>query len=112
VDKRRAAEKDVCYEQFLPPVLAIGEDLRREPTIWVRPRNRPGVVAEAGRCRAAQRRARSGGALGATAAGHTVMALKRRLERAMIGGDSWAADDRSARMFREPLRGAMARPLI
>ena len=41
-----------------------------------------------------------------------VTALRHRLERAMIAGESWTAEEWSARMFGDPLRAAMARLLI
>ncbi len=92
-------------------VLAIGEDLRRVQTTWCdgdtgrELSRRPAGVAqfsdELGAVEDIRRRLRA-----------HVTALRGRLERAMIGGDSWAADEWSARMFRDPLRAAMARRLI
>ena len=41
-----------------------------------------------------------------------VTALRNRLERPMIANESWTADEWTARMFRDPLRAAMARRLI
>jgi hypothetical protein len=41
-----------------------------------------------------------------------VTALRRRFERMMLTGESWTAEDWSARMFHDPLRAAMSRRLI
>jgi hypothetical protein len=41
-----------------------------------------------------------------------VTALRSRLERAMIVGEPWTAEEWSVRMFGDPLRAAMARRLI
>ena len=89
-------------------VLAFGEDLRRVQTTW----------CEGGTGRELSRRAAGtaqfGDELGAVEdvrrrpRAH-VTAFRSRLERAVISSDSWAADDWSARMFRDPLRAAMAR---
>jgi hypothetical protein len=91
-------------------VLAVTGDLRRVQTTWRdakgretsrRPRATAGLDEELEVVQDVTRRLRA-----------HVAVLRRRFEQMMLAGDSWTAEDWSARMFNDPLRAAMSRRLI
>ena len=90
-------------------VLAVTSDLRRVQTTWRDPAGREtsrrprvaGLEDELGAVEDVRRRLRA-----------NVTVLRSRFERMMLTGESWTAEDWSARMFRDPLRVAMSRRLI
>lgn len=114
-DEFAGVELDVDLKTLVPvgpcaAVLGVTPDLRRVRTTW---RDEAGRESSRRPSRAVEfagdleivedvrRRLRA-----------HVTALRRRLERAMIAGESWSAEEWSARMFGDPLRAAMARRLI
>lgn len=91
-------------------ILGVTSDLQRVQTIW---RDETGRESS----RRPPRAAKLSEELDAVEdvrrrLGAHVTALRHRLERAMIAGESWTAEEWSARMFGDPPRAAMARRLI